>query len=272
MAKTGCHPIYAGKGKQLGEPAKNTSSIQVIERMMSLLDALAASPDPASLKQLAAATGLHPSTAHRILAAMATARFVEKHEAGSYRLGIRLLELGNLVKSRISLRDVALPHMQLLHEAIGEAVNLGIRHDDEIVYIERTSSGRSLVRVVYLVGGRAPLHLTSVGKLFLAEEGSAEVRDYARRSGLPGKTPHSLTSAAALEKELDWIRRHQVAYDNEEAEMGLKCVAAPIRDDEGHLVAGLSVSAPSERHDPDWVAQVRRTAQNVSHALGYRPD
>ena len=185
-----------------GAFARTPGSIQVIERMMTLLDALAVSPEPASLKQLAAATDLHPSTAHRILAAMTAARFVERQDAGTYRLGIRLLELGNLVKSRISLREVALPFMQELHETIGEAINLGARHDDEIVYIERTSSGRALVRVVYLVGGRAPLHLTSLGKLFLAADSPQQVRDYARRTGLPGKTPRSLTTLAALEKEI----------------------------------------------------------------------
>ena len=236
---------------------------------MSLLDALADVADTASLKQLAAATGLHPSTAHRILAAMTAARFVERQDAGTYRLGIRLLELGALVKSRINLREVALPFMQELHESIGEAVNLGVRHDDEIVYLERTSSGRSLVRVVYLVGGRAPLHLTSLGKLFLAADGAQKVRDYAKRTGLPGKTPHSLTTLLALEKELDKVRRHGIAYDDEEAELGLKCVAAPIYDDEGHIVAALSVSAPADRHDPEWAAQIRRTADEVSRAIGH---
>ena len=248
---------------------KAPGSIQVIERMMSLLDALAASPDAASLKQLALATELHPSTAHRILAAMSTARFVERQDAGTYRLGIRLLELGNIVKSRINVREVALPFMQELHEKIGEAINLGARHDDEIVYLERTSSGRSLVRVVYLVGGRAPLHLTSLGKLFLATDGPQKVREYAKRTGLPGKTPRSLTTLATLEKELDKVRRHGIAYDDEEAELGLKCVAAPIHDDEGNIVAALSVSAPSDRHDPDWALQVKKTADAVSHALGY---
>ena len=237
--------------------------------MMTLLDALAANPDASSLKQLAQATELHPSTAHRILGAMTTARFVERQDAGTYRLGMRLLELGNLVKSRINLREVAQPFMQRLHEQIGEAINLGIRHDDEIIYIDRTSSGRSLVRVVYLVGGRAPLHLTSVGKLFLAADDAQKVRDYAKRTGLPGKTPHSLTTPLALEKELDKIRRHGIAYDDEEAELGLKCVAAPIRDDEGQVVAGISVSAPSDRHDPDWVTAVKQTADEISLALGY---
>jgi DNA-binding IclR family transcriptional regulator len=249
------------------EPTKN--SIQVIERMMSLLDALASSPDPVSLKHLAQDTGLHPSTAHRILASLTDARFVERQDAGNYRLGIRLLELGNLVKSRINLREVALPYMQRLHEQIGESINLGIRHEDEIVYIERTSSGRSLVRVVYLVGGRAPLHLTSVGKLFLAADTAQNVRDYARRTTLPGKTPHSLTTLAALEKELEKIRRHDLAFDDEEAEIGLRCVAAPIRDDEGHIVAGLSVSAPTDRHNSDWIEAVRQTANAISQALGY---
>lgn len=250
-------------------PARAPGSIQVIERMMSLLDALAASPDPASLKHLAAATELHPSTAHRILAAMTTARFVERQDAGTYRLGIRLLELGAIVKSRINLREVALPFMQELHEEIGEAINLGVRHDDEIVYLERTSSGRALVRVVYLVGGRAPLHLTSLGKLFLAADSPQKVRDYAKRTGLPGKTPHSLTTLPTLEKELDKVRRHGIAFDDEEAELGLKCVAAPIHDDEGCIIAALSVSAPADRHDPEWVARLRRTADAVSKALGY---
>ncbi|WP_415033460.1 IclR family transcriptional regulator [Azonexus sp.] len=239
--------------------------------MMSLLDALAAVPDTASLKQLAATTDLHPSTAHRILAAMCQARFVERQDAGNYRLGIRLLELGSIVKSRINLREVALPFMQALHEKVGESINLGIRQDDEIVYLERTSSGRSLVRVVYLVGGRAPLHLTSLGKLFLAADSQNKVRDYAKRSGLPGKTPHSLTQLETLEKALDKVRRHGIAYDDEEAELGLTCVAAPIHDEEGSIVAALSVSAPTERHDPAWAAEVKRAAKAVSQALGFHP-
>jgi DNA-binding IclR family transcriptional regulator len=263
-------PLSDSASAPARDAARTPGSIQVIARMMSLLDALAAAPEAASLKHLAAATGLHPSTAHRILAAMSQARFVERQEAGTYRLGIRLLELGHLVKSRINLREVALPFMQALHERIGEAINLGIRRDDEIVYLERTSSGRALVRVVYLVGGRAPLHLTSLGKLFLAADAPQAVRDYAERTGLPGKTPHSLTTLAALTRELDAVRRHGIAVDNEEAELGLKCVAAPIYDDEGAVVAALSVSAPADRHNPDWVAELRRTADAVSQAIGYR--
>ena len=247
------------------------SGIQVIERMMKLLDVLSYHPDPVSLKQLALETGLHPSTAHRILAAMSSSGFAERADAGTYRLGIRLLELGNVVKSRISIGQAAMPLMQRLHRQIGESVNLGVRQGDEIVYVERTSSGRSSVRVVHLVGARAPLHVTAVGKLYLAEEGPQKLREYARRTGLPGYTPTSLTTPAALEREVDRVRRHGIAFDNEEIELGLRCIAAPVRDDTGELVAGLSVSAPAERHSPEWAALVKETADAISLAIGHNP-
>ena len=253
----------------MAEQPEAKGSIQVIERMMSLLDALALSHEAATLKMLAQATGLHPSTAHRILAVMASSRLIERQENSTYTLGIRLLELGNIVKSRISISSVARPFMQELHGQIGEAINLGIRDQDEIVYVERTSSGRALVRVVYLVGGRAPLHITSLGKLFLAADSPEAVRAYAQRTGLPGKTPLSLTCLEALERELEQVRQDDLAYDNEEAEIGLRCVASPIRDDEGQIVAGLSISAPTDRHHDDWPLRIKVTASRISQALGY---
>jgi len=250
---------------------ESKNPIQVIERMMKLLDVLAQHPDPVPLKQIAQQTGLHPSTTHRILGSMAQAGFVERSDAGIYRLGIRLLELGSLVKSRISLRDTAMTAMLQLHATTGESVNLGIRDRDEIVYVERTSSGRSAVRVVHIVGARAPLHTTATGKLFLAQDGQAKVRDYAQRTGLPPSTPSSIVTLPALEKELDRVRRHGVAYDMDEVEPGVRCIAAAIRDDNGELIAGLSLSTPSERFNPDWAPLVRDTANDISIALGYIP-
>ena len=255
----------------VSEPATNDSrgGIQVIERMTTLLDALATHADPVSLKQLAAETSLHPSTAHRILAAMLGSGLVERADAGSYRLGIRLLELGNVVRSRLNIRDVAMPLMQKLHKQIGESVNLGSRQGDEIIYLERTSSGKASVRVVHLIGARAPLHVTSVGKLYLAEARSSDVRAYAERTGLPRYTPTSITTLTALEAELAKIRKEGVSYDNEEIETGLRCIAAPVRDDSGVMVGGLSISAPAERYNPAWAPVVRQVADELSAALGY---
>ncbi len=250
-------------------PAEESkSSIQVIDRMMTLLDVLARHHGAVSLKQLAQDTGLHPSTAHRILAAMAVSGFVERSEGGVYRLGIRLLELGNLVKSRIDIRDIAKPLMQQLHQITGESVNLGVRQHDEIVYVERTSSGRAAVRIVHIIGARAPLHTTATGKLFLAEDTAAEVRDYAKRTRLPASTPASITDLKTLERELDKVRRHALAFDMDEVETGVRCIAAGIHDDSGKLVAGLSLSMPAERFNPDWGNQLRATADAISAAMG----
>jgi DNA-binding IclR family transcriptional regulator len=260
-------PEIAMSTRAAGSEAK--SSIQVIERMGALFEVLARHPETVTLKQLAQGAGLHPSTAHRILAALVNDRLVERVDQGNYRLGIRLLELGNLVKSRISVREHALPYMRELHEATGEAVNLSVRRDDEIVYIERTSSGRAMMRVVNIIGARAPLHITAVGKLFLAEDGLEGLRAYAERTRLPSFTRNTLVSAAALEKELERVRRLGFATDNEEAEIGVRCIGAPVRDDTGALVAGLSVSAPAERMKPAWSGMVRDTAVRISQAIGY---
>ena len=249
--------------------AESKNSIQVIERMMLLLDQLALHPESVALKTLANATKLHPSTAHRILTAMVNEGVVERADQGSYRLGIRLLELGNLVKSRISVREHALPLMRELHAATGEAVNLSVRRDDEIVYIERTSSGRALMRVVNIVGARAPLHITAVGKLFLLEDGSEGLAGYAKRTGLPRHTRNSLTAVADLATELDKVRANGFALDNEEAELGVRCIGAGVRDDTGAMVAGLSVSAPAERMKLAWSSLVRDTAARISSAIGY---
>src|SRR3954470_18786464 len=144
-----------------------TPTIQVIERMFALIDVLASREDSVSLKEISEKTGLHPSTTHRILNDLATGRFVERPEAGSYRLGMRLLELGNLVKARLNARDAALTPMPELHKMIQQPVNLSMRQGDEIVYIERAYSERSGMQVVRAIGGRAPLDLTSNCKLFL---------------------------------------------------------------------------------------------------------
>ena len=237
---------------------------------MQLLDVLSQHTVPASLKQLATATQLHPSTAHRILGVMVDNRLVDRIEPGTYRLGIRLVELGSLVKSRISVRQEALPHMQELHRTLGETVNLSVRRDDEVVYIERTAEGNTMMRVVQIIGAHAPLHITAVGKVFLAADTPQRVADYATRTGLPRYTENTLTDAQKLMLELGEIRNRQYAFDNEEAERGVCCVGAGIHNDEGQLIAGLSVSAPTERFRKAWAESVRQAAERISRAMGYQ--
>jgi DNA-binding IclR family transcriptional regulator len=246
----------------------STPTVQVIERMFTLLEVLASKEDAISLKEISERTGLHPSTAHRILNDLTIGRFVDRPEAGSYRLGMRLLELGNLVKARLNVRDAALGPMRELHKLIQQPVNLSVRQGDEIVYVERAYSERSGMQVVRAIGGRAPLHLTSVGKLFLALDEPSRVRAYATRTGLAGNTRNSLTQLPVLERELAQCRQSGMARDNEELELGVRCMAAGIYDDQRKLIAGLSISAPADRIDEGWLSKLQLTAAQISTALG----
>ena len=247
-----------------------TPTVQVIERMFSLIDVLASKEEAISLKDISDKTGLHPSTAHRILNDLAIGRYVDRPQPGSYRLGMRLLELGNLVKGRLNVRDAALAPMRELHRLIQQPVNLSMRQGDEIVYIERAFSERSGMQVVRAIGGRAPLHLTSVGKLFLAADDPLRIRAYATRTGLAGHTKNSITQLPVLERELSKVRQHGNAHDNEELELGVRCMAAGIYDDQARLVAGLSISAPAERLEDQWLPKLQATADEISQSLGYR--
>lgn len=246
------------------------TTIQVLERCFSVFDVLAGQPDPVSLKDISQRTGLHPSTTHRILNDLVIGRFVERPEPGTYRLGMRLLELGNLVKARLDVREAALVPMRELHRVTHQPVNLSMRQGDEIVYIERTFNERSGMQVVRTIGGRAPLHLTSVGKLFLAHDDPQRVRGYAARTGLAGHTRNSIVDLTRLERELATVKQAGVARDDEELEIGVRCMAAGIFDDAGKLVAGLSISAPADRLEEAWIDRVRSTAAQISHALGYK--
>lgn len=251
--------------------ADTKPTIQVIERIISLIDVLASREGAFSLKEIGQKTGLHPSTAHRILNDLAIGRFVERPEPGNYRLGMRLLELGNLVKGRLNVRDAALAPMRELHNLIQQPVNLSVRQGEEIVYIERAYSERSGMQVVRAIGGRAPLHLTSTGKLFLAMDDPQRVRAYATRTGLAGHTRNSITQLPMLERELAKARQYGIARDNEELELGVRCMAAGIYDDQNRLVAGLSISAPADRLDEGWLIKLQATAGEISSALGFKP-
>ena len=246
-------------------------TVQVIARMFRLIDVLASREDAISLKEISERSGLHPSTTHRILNDLASGRFVDRPQPGSYRLGMRLLELGNLVKSRLNVRDAALHPMRELHKLIQQPVNLSVRQGDEIIYIERAYSERSGMQVVRAIGGRAPLHLTSVGKLFLAADDAPRIRAYAARTGLTGHTKNSMTQLPTLERELAKVRQSGHASDNEELAIGVRCMAAGIYDDQGKLVGGLSISAPAGRLDESWLPKLLATARDISSTLGHHP-
>jgi DNA-binding IclR family transcriptional regulator len=263
--------MAARLGATTPEEKEHKSTIKVIVRMTQLLDALAARSGAVHLKDLSITTGLHPSTAHRILNVLCEQRMVERVDAGSYRLGIRLLELGNLFKQRLSVREEALPYMHQLQHQTSESVVLSIRQKDEVIFVERAVGTQSMMRVVHAYGARALLHVTATGKMFLAEDDEAQWRDYAERTRLHALTAKSIDNFTALEQELREVRRHGYALEDQEEEAGVCGIGASIRNDEGKMVAGLSLLAPSDRMRWSWAGLVKDTADSISRIIGYLP-
>jgi DNA-binding IclR family transcriptional regulator len=244
------------------------TAIQVIDRAAALLDALGREGGAASLKVLSADAALHPSTASRILASLMVHGYVEREGSGRYKLGVRLLQLAAKVGTQLDVRRVAPPVMEWLRDQVGETVNLSLRDKDEVVYVERVTSSR-MMRVEQVVGSRAALHVTAVGKLFLGVGGDAEVRSYVLRTGLPAYTRFSIRDAETLVRTIREAVSQGFALDNEEAELGVGCIGVLIRGADGQPVAGLSVSAPRERRRDDWVPLVQEAGRRLSERLGY---
>ena len=247
------------------------SGIQVIDRMSALLDAVARYPDPVSLKILAAETGLHSSTAFRILDAMTVNGYIERDGAGKYRLGRKLLRRHAFFHRPARAGDLALPVMRRLRDELSETVNLTLREGDEVVYVEKATPNR-MMHVQQLIGSRAPLHVTAVGKLMLAMEGEAECREYAARTNLPAYTRNTINNVTKLLREAERLRAQGYAYDDEEAEIGVGCIGTLIYDAGNNIIAGLSVSAPIERRRLEWTDKLVRAAREISEGLGYRPE
>ncbi len=237
---------------------------------MHLLDAVAAGT-PVTLKLLSIQTGLHTSTAFRILASLESHGFVDRDDAGRYRLGAKLLQLASRVGETIEIRQEARPVLDWLRSQLHETVNLTVRQGDEVVYVER-AAGPKMMRVEHVIGSRAPLHVTAVGKLFLGEAGSEACTQYAKRTRLPALTPNTITDPGRLEHEAVSSVRQGFAFDNEEAEAGVGCIAVPVRDGTGVMVAALSVSAPIERRRPEWTPVLQEGARRLSARLGHVPE
>lgn len=246
------------------------SGIQVVDRLARLLEAISNAREPVSLKYLAADTGLHPSTAFRILAALQQHDLVEKNMLGNYELGRRLRRLAQRVPERSDLRELAKPVLNWLRDQTGETVNLTVREGDEVIYVERAVPNR-MMRVEQIIGSRAPLHVTAVGKLMLAEGGDASCRAYARRTGLPPYTVNTLTRLQQLVEAARRCHAAGYAYDDEEAELGVGCIGVLVRNGEGEAVAGLSISAPRERRRDEWIPLLQEAGARLSRQLGHTP-
>ncbi len=264
--------VVDGQPDAADEPApakKKKPTIQVIDRAAALLDAVTSNPQPVTLKILAVESGLHPATAYRILASLTENGFTERDERGRYRLGIKFLQLSSRTRVDIDIQREAKPVMEWLRDQTGETVNLSVREGNELVYVERVASPKT-IRADQIIGKRAPLHVTAVGKLMLGELGRDFYTRYAEDTGLPAFTERTKTTISQLESDVVRGRELGYALDDEEAELGVGCIGVMVRSSAGHPVAGLSVSAPVERRRvEEWIPAVRIAGQQLSERLGY---
>ncbi|MDH5183540.1 MAG: IclR family transcriptional regulator, partial [Gammaproteobacteria bacterium] len=245
------------------------TSIQVIDRMMCILHTITLYDGPVSLKYLSADTGLHPSTAFRILASMIEHGVVCRTERGQYLLGSRLGQLASHSYVDQDIKACAKSVMEKLRDKVDETVNLTLRQGDEVLYIDRSLSSR-MMRVEQVIGSRAPLHLTAVGKLLLGGDGEAAIRQYSIQTGLPGNTRNSITDTDTLVSSAIEAYNRGYAFDNEEAEEGVGCVGSLIYDNKGLPIAGISISSPIDRRCESWSIDVQDAAMTISASLGYR--
>ena len=226
------------------------------------------------ISALALRLGLAKSTVHRLATTLVEYDILEQNrETGKYRLGLALFELGTLVRRKMDTVAESRAQMRAVAEMTGETVQLAVLDHQSVLYI-RILESRQAVRMSTIAGSRAPAHATSVGKVLLAHQSPDEVQQIID-NGLKRYTTNTITDPALLREELASVKSRGYAIDDEEIEVGLRCVAAPIRNHSGRVIAALSVAAPVQRMTKKTVQTTVPTvvaaADAISRRLGYLP-
>ncbi|WP_407940820.1 IclR family transcriptional regulator [Nonomuraea antri] len=219
--------------------------MQSVERALDVLEALAEHGGEAGLSEIAARTGLPYGTIHRLLQTLLSRGYVRQESDRRYALGGGLVRLGGIAESMVAVW--AQPYLSRMVELSGETANLAVLEGDFIVYVAQVPSPRRL-RMFAEVGRRVLPHSTAVGKVVLAWRPAAEAVTVFERTGMPRRTPNTITDVAAMRTELDLVRSRGYAMDLGEEELGVHCLAVPVWDGD-RVIAAMSVSGPAERID-----------------------
>jgi DNA-binding IclR family transcriptional regulator len=257
---------------QRARPAK--ARLSSVANSIRLLTSFSGEEDELGITTLASRLRLAKSTVHRLASTLTGAGFLEQNrDTGKYRLGMALFELGALVRRRMDVANESRPKLRELLEKTGETVQMGVVDHLSVLYVYEMESPRA-IRMAAAVGGRAPLHCTAVGKVLLAYQ----PEDFVERvlqSGLTAYTARTVTRREAILAMLSEVRSREHAIDDEESEPGLRAIAAPVRNQNGAVIAAVGVAAPVQRMNrramQTCVPTVIATANAVSGRLGYLP-
>jgi DNA-binding IclR family transcriptional regulator len=248
--------------------------IQSVVRATSIMEYIAANSDCETLSSISRGIGLSKTTTYSLIRTLEQLGYVQQDQnTGKYSLGLKLFELGQVVHSRMDLRTIARPYLQELARKYEETVHLAVLSKGEVVYIDKVDGSRS-IRIASQIGGRNPAYCTGVGKVLLAGLPAAEIEKVISTRKLERYTANTITEPSLLKEHLDKVRGCGYALDQEEIEVGLSCVAAPIKNHRGLVVAGISLSGPTHRMATSGVQQITgdliETARLISSQLGYK--
>ncbi|MGH8546252.1 MAG: IclR family transcriptional regulator [Gammaproteobacteria bacterium] len=243
-----------------------------LDHALVILEAIGHCRSPLGLSEIVRKTGYAKTTVHRVLLTLAGRGFVRKeYQTDRYQLTLKLFEIGSTAVSQLGIKDVAKPHLEAVRNLSGETAHLAVMDDDGVFYIDKIESTQS-IRMYSYIGSRAPIHCTAVGKALLAHQ-SDERLDKFLSPGLKAYTQNTILNKDKLVEELRKIRKQGYALDNEELEIGLFCIAAPVRNHLGEVIAAISISGPGVRLPKsrirDLVPVMIRTGNEISAVLGY---
>ena len=258
----------------MAKPVRPGDQVQSLVRALALLNRIAEASDGSSLTDLSQQVGLPPSTAHRLLTTLEQERYVRFDPDGRlWSVGVQAFVAGSAFTKTRSLVGLARSHMRQLMEESGETVNLAIEDEGQAVYLAQVEC-RQMMRAFARPGSRVPLHCSAVGKAILSGASAKSLGKILQRHGMIRLTPKTIISPITLRAELDRARAGGYAIDDEEHAVGLRCIAAPITDDTGDVVAAVSASGPMARIDDGRMTQlgalVLRTARAISAEMGAR--
>jgi DNA-binding IclR family transcriptional regulator len=243
-----------------------------VERALILLRYILDREEGLSIREASGELGYSPATVQNIINALNAQGFVVQDKLNErYHLGPEAINWGLGVLVRLKLGKIARPYMEDLSNKSGETVFLAVSQGYHAIYIDKVVSNQEL-RTDAPVGAQRPYNCTAVGKILLQNFPDEKIEELARMGAFEAKTEKSLTDVAALKAEIEEIRKRGWARDNEEFQQGAGCVAAPIYNHEGNLIAALTVSGPAARiseHFDDLLVETKACAQAVSEAMGY---
>ena len=254
-------------------PAKNNQST---DKVLQIMELLCHSPEPMRLIDIATALQFNSSTALRFLNSLEQNGYVFKDpESLKYRMTFKICGLASQVSNSTDLIQVASSPIKELSSKLRECVCLSVEQNFSIVYIYVADGPGQMLRTTQRIGKEAPMHCTGVGKMILSDWPSSKVDAVIEQKGLTKYTEHTLVTREQLFAELENIRRRGYAYDNEECELGARCVAFPLRNYTGNIVASLSVTGPLGRMTDEFIASkfdmILDVVKSISFQLGYQP-